>query len=39
MRVREKWPRLETIERFAEGLLQPVRFQSVPVNASPAWRD
>jgi hypothetical protein len=35
--MREEWLRLETAETFAEGLLQPDRVPSVPVDITPAW--
>ncbi|MGD0666758.1 MAG: hypothetical protein ABSB23_04300 [Bryobacteraceae bacterium] len=31
--------RLETPERLAEGLLQPVRYPGVPVSITPNWPD
>ena len=37
--MREERLRLENLAPFAEGLLQPVRFPSVPVNITPAWPD
>jgi len=37
--MREEWLRLETAGTFAEGLLQPVRFPSVPASFAAVWPD